>query len=90
MNLSNDIKLMFGDFGEAATYVFQTITVIVDRSVEVVGDFGQVVDRRTVLSALKTDMPTPMRGQSITVGGTAYTLDGVISDDGHIVKVWLK
>lgn len=76
--------------GTDAVYDYAQIKVIFDRSAQQLGEYGQVVALRSMISARKTDLPAPQRGEEIMIEGQTYTLDGIAEDDGHIVKVWLK
>lgn len=87
----------FTAFGEAATYTPSggspvAITVIVDRNVDLApGGFDStVIERRTVLNILKTEVAAPERGDVCVVGATSYTVDSVFDDDGYVVKVAVR
>lgn len=83
----------FTAFGEAGTYTpsgsaAQSITVIREHNVDFApgGAESLVVERRTVLHIRKTEIASPGRGDTCVVDGTTYTVDAVLSDDGHIVQ----
>lgn len=66
------------------------VDVIIDHNVEAVGEYGQVVDLRTIASIPKTQVAAPNRGDRITIGATHYTVASLISDDGAIVQVAVR
>jgi len=90
----NDAALMAA-FGEPVTVAGQPLTAVIDRGVEIVGDYGQVAERRTQLSVQKSlAAPVEARGVAVQVTGPNgvenYVTDGVEFDDGLVVKVWLR
>lgn len=93
MDLAADIPLMFEDFGFDATYTAGTddpvpCRVMEDRNVEVFGDLGQLVDRRTALLFMSAQVAAPARGAVVAEQGGAreWSIDRVIEDDGDVVK----
>ncbi len=70
----------------------KTIAVIIDRDVErTVGGYqGTVVERRTELAALLTDLPDAKRGEIITVGSDAWVLETPLANDGRWVTWQVK
>ncbi|HRQ47775.1 MAG TPA: hypothetical protein PK725_12550 [Rhodocyclaceae bacterium] len=94
MEFSIDIPLMFADHGIDATYTTGTddpvpCRVMEDRNVEVIGDYGQAIDRRTALSFIAAQVPAPVRGAvvaELAPGTRVWKIDRVIEDDGDVVQ----
>lgn len=87
----------FAEFGEDATYTpaggsAKAVTVIVERGVEYVpgGSDSSMIERRTVLHLIKTEVSAPKRGDVCVVGATTYTVDAVVEDDGHVVRAVVR
>ena len=60
------------------------VKVIVDRSVALTGEYGQVVSRRDV-----ADMPSsaaPKSRDPLLIGGVVRTIDTILEDDGLSVR----
>lgn len=62
--------------------------VNVERDVEVLGEYGQVAARRTMLH-VPSDL-TPKSGDAVVVGAKSYTLDGLESDDGYLSRFYVR
>lgn len=71
-------------YGEA-----KSVRVIVDRSLEIRGDHGEVVDRRVAVSLAKADVGE-LVGAEIETGGQTYVVDAPHRDDGEIVTVLVQ
>lgn len=85
----------FADMGEDATFIPATGSVVVCK---VLIDFNvllqpsgmdaQVWERGTKIEALLADLGRePNRGEIFTVDGIAYTVQGIIENDGITVKM---
>ena len=79
-------------FGIAAIYNGATAcTVVVDRDVEQFGAFDtQGPAKRHEASFLVAEVPNPKRGQSLVTDSGTFKIDGVISNDGFIVRVHIN
>lgn len=91
MDFAADVPLQFADFGLVASYRLGTAPavscrVIEDRNVDVYGEYGQVVARRTALSFIAAQVPAPARGAVVTAGTRSWVIDRVTEDDGYTVK----
>lgn len=58
----------------------------VDRNVEMIGEYGQVVGHRTQVEIPSAHAPQP--GDSLNIGDQTYILDTPSHDDGH-VSCWI-
>lgn len=58
----------------------------VARNVEMVGDYGQAVGRRTMVELPSSS--TPVEGDAIVIDTVAYVLDVLSTDDGQIAR-WI-
>lgn len=65
-----------------------TTDVVVEHGVEVSGDYGEVTAYRDVVSIRKT--AACKVGDRVTIGGTAYVLDGILKSDGYFVQFVLR
>lgn len=66
------------------------IKASVEHNVERVGNDGYVTERRTEIEFLKTDVPLqPIRGDLIKENTTTFTVDGIVSDDGSYIRVYV-
>lgn len=83
-------------FGDACTYNDLTNPVIetrvaIEKNVEIMSAYDtQMPARRNVASLIKSDIPDPKRGHTITVGSETHIVDRLNTDDGHIVTVLLQ
>lgn len=82
---------IFAALGTPATYTppggsAVDVTVIIDHDVEVIGEYAQMSDRRTVISIQLSEVQAPKRVAELVVGGTRYSLDQRISHDGVITR----
>lgn len=58
----------------------------VDRNIEMIGEYGQVAGRQTLV-----DLPVehaPEQGDTLIISGIAYILDTPAGDDGHVSR-WI-
>lgn len=79
------------ELGETAVYTpvsgaTSSLSVIVDRNVFTLGDMSQVVERRTAIRFKRADKSVVKVGDTITVGTESWTLQGVESDDGYVIR----
>lgn len=97
--MNEDLSVFFDDdeFATAASYQPAAggdpspITAIIDRDVEQVGEYGQVMEPRTEISFQKSEYADkPKRNDEITADTETFVVDGLISDDGAIVKVAVR
>lgn len=80
--------------GEAVVYRPKTgaekpVRGIVKRNAELLGEHGQVVDRRTTVSLAKRDI-TDTIGATVTVDGKQRRCDSVGVDDGEMIELVLQ
>lgn len=80
---------LFAHLGEEAVLRGSTpCRVNVERDVEVMGQYGEVAARRTLIhipAALN-----PKSGEVITIGLKSYVLDGLESDDGYAARFYVR
>ena len=83
---------LMASFGEVAIYNRRyKVSVVIDKDVAQLGEFdthGPV--RRHEASFLVAEVPAPKRGQSLETNQGNFVLDGVITNDGHIVRVHIN
>lgn len=60
-----------------------------DRETVVVGDLGQAIDTRPSVRLPKAVVGNAKTGR-VTVEGRIWTLDSLISDDGYVVRFFVK
>lgn len=68
-----------------------SVSVIVDRNVELIapGESG-VVEWRTVLTLLKSEITKPRRSDAVVVGSENFSVDRVLDDDGYLIRVVVR
>ena len=78
--------------GEKAIYNgTMAVRIILDLDVEQFGAFDtQGSVRRHEASFLVAEVPNPKRGQSLVTDSGTFKIDGVISNDGSIVRVHIN
>jgi len=64
----------------------QPVRAFVDRNVEMLGDYGQVIARRTMIEIPSTSLPA--QGDTVIIDGVSHALDVLSSDDGHVSR-WI-
>ncbi len=81
--------------GEVAIYDdgngARKIRAIVDRDVEQLGAYdthGSV--RRHEASLLVSEAPNPKRGHTLEIENGRFIVDGIVSNDGYMVRVYLN
>jgi len=83
--LGDDVIYIASGGGSAA------IKAVVDKDVERVGNDGYTLDPRTEIEFLKSDITGyPKRGDTITYNADSFTVESVLLDDGHYVRVAVK
>lgn len=76
---------VFTPFGGAPV----NTTAIVDRETVLQGELGQVVDPRPSIDLPKAAVGASKAGK-VVVDGKTWALDQLISDDGHVVRFFVK
>lgn len=82
--------------GEAATYRAQdgssyTVSVLVEDSVDVVDESGQLIERVRAGTLARAQLSAaPKMGDTLTVGARVYVVQRLLSDDGYAVQVSLS
>lgn len=64
----------------------QALRGFVDRNVEMLGDYGQVVGRRTLVELPSAS--APQKDDAVIIAGVPYVLDALSADDGHVSR-WI-
>jgi len=64
-------------------------TVMIDRGVQVLGEFGEVVGHRVVANFLRAEV-TPEQGGTLTVGTETWTLEKKTSEDESLSEFVLN
>lgn len=90
MALTEDLTIFLADFGVSCTSGATTANGILDMPSQVLaGDM--VLSTDYTLTARAADFGNLVRGDSITVGGTAYTVrETRLIDDGGFVEIGLQ
>lgn len=57
------------------------------RDVEALGEYGQVVDRRTVVRLLKSEVSRVTRGDRIVAEDEEFRVGGLDGDNGYVLMV---
>lgn len=98
--MSSDFSAATADvlaaIGDLSSYVHADgrsvwLYCLIDDSVEVVDESGQIIERVRAATLGKADMlDAPKMGDTITVGSRVYVVQRLLSDDGYAVQVSLS
>ena len=90
MALTEDLGMFLADFGVTCVAGAVTASGILDTPSQVISD-GMVLTTDYTLTARSSDFGSLVRGGSITVGGTAFTVrETMLIDDGAFVQIALQ
>jgi hypothetical protein len=90
MALTEDLDTFLADFGVTCTSGATTAKGLLDMPSQVISD-GMVLTTDYTLRAKSSDFGSLVRGDSITVSGTAYTVrETMLLDDGVFVEIALQ
>ncbi len=87
---------MLAAIGDLSTYRYVgggyvSLYCLVDDSVEVVDESGQIIERVRAATIDKADLSdAPKMGDTLTVGARVYVVQRLLSDDGYAVQVSLS
>jgi hypothetical protein len=73
---------------QSVTIDGQTVRAIVRQGMELVGDYGQIIGQQTQI-----EIPAGMgvtSGDTVSIDGTDYAFDVIISNDGHVARWVLR
>lgn len=74
--------------GYEGTLRGESARVILERSVAVVGEGGEIVEKRTRASVAST--LNPARGDVIEADGETFRVSDIDSDDGVFARAWVR
>ena len=86
-DLSTGIDDVYALAGIAATYTDRdstatSVTALVEYDLQQWGTVAEIAGKTAVVSVRVSEMPhPPRRGESYTIGGTAYVVDSVLLSD---------
>jgi hypothetical protein len=90
MALTEDLDIFLADFGVSCTAGATTANGILDMPSQVISD-GMVLTTDYTLTARASNFGSLIRGDSITVDGTAYTVrETMLIDDGKFVQLGIQ
>lgn len=90
MAFTEDLDVFLADFGVSCTAGATTALGILDMPSQVISD-GMVLTTDYTLRARTSDFGSLIRGDSITVDGTAYTVrETMLLDDGKFIEIALQ
>jgi hypothetical protein len=90
MAITEDLDIFLADFGVSCTAGAVTANGILDMPSQILSD-GMVLSTDYTLTARASNFGTLIRGSSITVDGTAYTVrETMLIDDGKFVQIALQ
>lgn len=90
MALTEDLDIFLADFGVSCTAGATTANGILDMPSQVISD-GMVLTTDYTLTARTSVFGSLIRGDSITVDGTAYTVrETMLIDDGKFVQLGIQ
>ena len=76
-------SLLAGPLAEDITLNGQPARAFVHRNIELLGDYGQVVARRTEIEIPSESAST---GATVVIGVQTYALDAELADDGMFAR----
>lgn len=74
--------------GGAGTIRGEAAVVSIEHGIEVAGEYGEVIARRSV--AIMPSASAPKPGDALVVGAKSYVIDSVEMDDGYTVQCFLR
>lgn len=90
MAITEDLDIFLADFGVSCTAGATTANGILDMPSQVISD-GMVLTTDYTLTARTSAFGGLIRGDSITVDGTAYTVrETMLIDDGKFVQLGIQ
>ena len=90
MALTEDLDTFLADFGVTCTSGATTAKGLLDMPSQVISD-GMVLSTDYTLTTRTSSFGSLIRGDSITVDGTAYTVrEAMLMDDGKFVQLGLQ
>ena len=90
MALTEDLDIFLADFGVSCTAGATTANGILDMPSQVISD-GMVLTTDYTLTTRSSTFGSLVRGDSITVDGTAYTVrETMLISDGKFVQIALQ
>lgn len=90
MAFTEDLDVFLADFGVSCTAGAVTAKGILDMPSQVISD-GMVLSTDYALTARSSSFGSLVRGDSITVDGTAFTVrETMLLDDGKFVQLALQ
>jgi hypothetical protein len=90
MAITEDLDSFLVDFGVSCTAGATTANGILDMPSQVISD-GMVLTTDYTLTARTSNFGSLIRGDSITVDGTAYTVrETMLLDDGKFVQLGIQ
>ena len=90
MAITEDLDSFLVDFGVSCTAGATTANGILDMPSQVISD-GMVLTTDYTLTARASNFGSLIRGDSITVDGTAYTVrETMLLDDGKFVQLGIQ
>ena len=90
MAITEDLDIFLADFGVSCTAGATTANGILDMPSQVISD-GMVLTTDYTLTARASNFGSLIRGDSITVDGTAYTVrETMLIDDGKFVQLGIQ
>lgn len=76
-------SLLAGPLADPVTLAGQPTRAFVHRDIELIGDYGQVVARRT---EIEIESGAATSGAAVTIGVQTYALDAELADDGMFAR----
>lgn len=75
--------LLDGQLAEDITLAGQPARAFVHRNIELIGDYGQVVARRT---EIEIESGAAQKGAAVKIGVQTFVLDAELADDGMFAR----
>lgn len=91
-DLMTDVDgVLFDTFGDRAIVNGVVVDAIIDRDVEQFGAYDTTGPARRHEATFRVcQVPAPKRGHIVNTDNGDYTIDGIISNDGFVIRVHLN
>lgn len=77
------IPAVYRSLDDAA--IAQDVRIIIRRDVEVLGELGQIADRRTEIDVMRAQLEALKKGDRLELSQELFVVDRIVSDDGVVI-----
>ncbi len=86
------LKLLGGVSGVLvkSSETIDPVIVLIERDVQLPADNGLTIEKKTIAALLKAEVGKVSRNHSIQVGDETFVVNEIMSDDGYIVRAFVR